>query len=117
MDGDMSNQWILPDSWAGDYADAELRCAHCGTHWDNLHDSQRVKGVEPVFAARYVGVAIRESTPSTLVYSAEYQKHGDLVESALETLLMITYVCRPGSEVFDKRCLDDQPTNDYPWRP
>jgi len=42
-------------------------------------------GVEPVFAARYVRRRYQgEHLTSTLVYSAEYQKHGDLVESALE---------------------------------
>lgn len=42
-------------------------------------------GVEPVFAARYVRRRYQgENLTSTLVYSAEYQKHGDLVESALE---------------------------------
>lgn len=42
-------------------------------------------GIEPVFAARYVRRRYTgENLTSTLVYSAEYQKHGDLVESALE---------------------------------
>jgi ribonucleoside-diphosphate reductase alpha chain len=42
-------------------------------------------GLEPVFAARYVRRRYQgETLTSTLVYSAEYQKHGDLVESALE---------------------------------
>lgn len=42
-------------------------------------------GIEPVFAARYVRRRYTgENLTSTLVYSAEYQKHGNLVESALE---------------------------------
>lgn len=42
-------------------------------------------GIEPVFAARYVRRRYQgEDLASTLVYSAEYQKHGNLVESALE---------------------------------
>ncbi len=42
-------------------------------------------GIEPVFAARYVRRRYTgEELTSTLVYSSEYQKHGSLVESALE---------------------------------
>lgn len=42
-------------------------------------------GIEPVFAARYIRRRYTgENLTSTLVYSAEYQKHGTLVESALE---------------------------------
>jgi ribonucleoside-diphosphate reductase alpha chain len=42
-------------------------------------------GIEPVFAARYVRRRYTgETLTSTLVYSAEYQRYGDEVESALE---------------------------------
>lgn len=42
-------------------------------------------GIEPVFAARYVRRRYQgESTVTTLVHSAEYQRFGDRVESALD---------------------------------
>ena len=42
-------------------------------------------GIEPVFAARYIRRRYTgENITTTLVYSPEYQKYGDLVESALD---------------------------------
>lgn len=61
---------------------AVLTCPPTGTTSMMMNVSS---GIEPVFAARYIRRRYQgENLVSTLVHSAEYQRYGDLVESALE---------------------------------